>query len=198
MPFRSARARRGFTLTEMIVVSAIGAMVGIGLMSLTIYGGRGGKAIRSQQRALREAQSAIEGINRAIRPAVVPLRLLDGDGNPAAVGNTVEFGWLDEPLGRRLLRLESVDADLATPWDNTLIYDPDTTRDGDAVTLAGWIAPADAAGAFAQNTGGSLAVRLRIGDPPAPATPAARAADTAVSGQGLQGIDITLTVTPRN
>ncbi|MEN6625454.1 MAG: type II secretion system protein [Candidatus Sumerlaeia bacterium] len=193
---RTHAARRGFTLTELIVASAISALAGIGIMSLVVYSSRIGRSVGIQQRSVVEAQSALEGINRAVRPATMPLRVRDDDGNTAAAGNWLELAWQGETLGTRTIRLVSDDDNLQTPWDNRLVYDPNTSQAGDEVVLARWVTPIPGQALFTyQGDASSLVVRLRAGDS---LDESVKAVNNAKSGPGLQGTEITATVAPRN
>lgn len=183
-------------MTELIIASAISALAGIGLMSLSVTSSRIGRSIAIQQRSVQEAQSAVEGINRAVRPSTVPMRVLDDDGNTAVSGNTVELAAPGEALGTRTIRLVSGDADVQTPWDNRLVYDPDTTYGGNEIVLARWVTPIPGQALFTyQGETSSLAVRLRVGDS---LDEGMKAVNNAKSGPGLQGTEVTITVAPRN
>ncbi len=185
--------RRGFTLTEVMVASAIGAMIGLGAMSLTIYGGRSGRAIRSQQSLAQQAQIAVEGLHRVVRPATLPLRILNDAQETAAWGPRVELAWGDEPLGLRTLTLEQ-DGDPGDPWTSRLVYDPDTTQAGDEQVLARGVSSLEPAGPFSYQ-GQTLLVRLRLGDR---LDPEQAAVDNAHTGPGRQGMDLRLNIAPRN
>lgn len=188
--------QRAFTLTELMIASAIGLMAGVGLMSLTVFSARMARSITVQQRAVQFARSATEGINAAVRPSSTPLRVLDDSNNAAISGNTVELAWPGEDLGRRTIRLVSDDDDLQTPWDNRLVYDPDTTVAGDEIVLAQWVTPKPNTNLFTyQGLASGLIVQLRIGDSLAAGM---TALNDAHSGPGLQGADVNITVSPRN
>jgi prepilin-type N-terminal cleavage/methylation domain-containing protein len=187
--------RRGFTLVEIMVSSAISLAVAIGLTTLAITAGRLGRAVFYQQISLKNAQGAIEGINREIRLATTPLRVVDNAGAAAAQGNRVLLSRLGEPPGHRAIELVSADGDLKTPWDNTLVYDPNTDVGGDELVIAHWVTPIEEAGGF--RYGGAttpLTVWMRAGDPVGEGAPVA---DTR-SGPGMQGAEINITVAPRN
>ncbi|MCE5231157.1 hypothetical protein LLG95_16395 [bacterium] len=193
---RTHPRRRGYTLTELMFASTIGVLASVGLMSLTIYSSRVGRSIAIQQQAIRNGRAAIEGINQAVRPSNVPLRVRDGGGNAAASGNLVELAWPGEDLGKRTIRLVSDDGNLQTPWDNRLVYDPDTAQAGDEVVLARWVTPIPNQSIFTYNgANSSLAVRMRIGDS---LDPAMTTVNDSRSGSGMQGVEIDVTVAPRN
>jgi hypothetical protein len=153
------------------------------------------KSIFFQQACLKEAQSAIEGLNREIRLATTDMRVVDESGAPAPQGNCVLFSRRDEPKYQRSIQLVSTDRDMLTPWDNTLVYDPDRATAGDEVVLARWVTPLAAAGAFSYHDASTpLVVWMRAGDPVGGDLVAANA----VSGPGIQGMEINITVAPRN
>lgn len=189
------RHAQGLTLVELLIASAISSMVGIGLVGLAIMTGRLDKSISRQQLCMHEAQTAIEGINAQIRLATTPLRIVDANGKTATQGNRVEFKCIgDAKDWSRSIELISADNDLMTPWDNRLMYDPDTGADGDEVEFAHWVAPIDPAGAFS-NTGAQkpLEVHLRAGDPAN-----AKQNYLFTSGPGRQGVEVNIAVAPRN
>ncbi|MCL5271533.1 MAG: prepilin-type N-terminal cleavage/methylation domain-containing protein [bacterium] len=190
--------RRGLTLTEMMIASAVSAMVAIGLASLTTTATRMARAIYYQQLALREGKAAMEFINQEIRQATTPLRVLDAAGNTAVQGNAVVFSRAGESAGKREIQLVSTDGDLMTPWDNSLVLDPDTGAAGDEIALARWLTPLDAAGAFSyQGATTALEVRLRAGDPETDNADLI-ARSNAHSGPGIQGLEVNIAVAPRN
>lgn len=188
--------QRAFTLTELMIASAIGLIVSVGVMSMTIFSARMARSITIQQRSIQFARSATEGINAAVRQSSVPLRVFDDHNNAAVSGNLVELAWPGEPLGQRTIRLVSDDADLQTPWDNRLIYDPNTAIDGDEIVLANWVTPKPGQSIFTyQGQASGLIVQLRIGDSLAAGM---TAINDAHSGPGLQGADVNIAVAPRN
>lgn len=185
-----------FTLTELMIASAIGLTVAVGTMSLTIFSSKMARSITIQQRSAQFARSATEGINAAVRQSSVPLRVLDDQNNPAIGGNTVELAWPGEMLGQRTIRLVSDDTDLQTPWDNRLVYDPDTTVADNDIVLANWVTPKPNQSLFTyQGQASGLIVQLRIGDSLAANM---TAINDARSGPGLQGADVNIAVAPRN
>lgn len=186
-----------FTFIELIVAALISSLVALAIMSLFLMSLKMDRSIFSQQRSLHDAKSAIETLNREIRLAQAPLTVLDAAGNAADDGNRVEFGRTGEAPDARAIELVSDDGDLTTPWDNRLIYDPDTTAAGDEQLICDMVSPTNATlTAFNyQNATTPLQVTLRTGDP-------VRAADTSASdaytGRGMQGVEINITVAPRN
>ena len=185
-----------------MVAAAIGAMVTFSVASISIMVGRLHKSVFAQQHALHQATKAIEALNREIRAASAPLLVFDDEGKPALQGNRVDFVRLNGAITRRIT-LISADGDMATPWDNSLIFDPDIDRPGDEIVIAKGIAPTDPAGAFIY--GGAqtpLTVRMRTGDPIVTgddeASVALREKANTMTGPGLQGVEINITVAPRN
>ncbi|MBN1865989.1 prepilin-type N-terminal cleavage/methylation domain-containing protein [Candidatus Sumerlaeota bacterium] len=179
------RRGRGFTLTEMMVAVAVSALVISGVLSVGLFVRKVYKATASQQLALYNAKKAIEVLNREIRRAQAPLLNLNG------WGNRVEFRRFGESTVRSL-ELVSSDDDVTTPWDNSLVYDPNTATSGDEVTIAENIAASTAQGAFNYASGNRpLVVRMRAGDP---VDDEARQ----LTGPGVQGVEINITVGPRN
>lgn len=192
---RRMRPRAGITLVEFLMASGLFAIVAAGLVSLSIMVGRMQKSIYSQQMALKNAKKTIETMNREIRLAKAPLRLLDANGNPAQAGNRVEFSRWGETTVRSI-ELISDDDDFTTPWDNTLLYDPDITVGGDEVEVTKSISPIQQGAAF-RYTGATtpLTVKMRTGDPVG--VEDTKASD-AYTGPGMQGFEINITVAPRN
>ena len=189
------RPRRGVTLTEFLIAGGLFVIIAAGLVSLSIMVGRMQKGIYSQQIALKNAKKTIETINREIRLAKVPLRVVDANGNPVQAGNRVEFSRWGETTVRSI-ELISHDDDLATPWDNTLIYDPDTSVSGDEVEVTKGISAIQQGAAF-RYTGATtpLIVKMRTGD--SVRVENTQASD-AYTGPGMQGFEINITVAPRN
>lgn len=194
--FSLSAGRRAVTLVEVMIASVLGSMVSIALVTFTIQASRMEKPIFYQQMSLSEGRSAIEAINREIRLATSPLRLVNASGNPDMRGNRVEFAHVGEPPGRRAIYLESDDGDIMTPWDNRLIYDPNTSVPGNERVLARWLSPIEDGVAFTYSGARSpLRVRLRAGDP---VGDDADAAESMRSGPGRQGFEINVSVAPRN
>jgi hypothetical protein len=189
------RRRRGMTLVEAMIACFLSAAVAASLSGLTVLGLQIQKSILSQQVSLARAKRALERLNQEIRVAVAPLRVVDSEGNPVPQGNRVEFRHPGDARNRAF-ELVSGDNDFATPWDNQLIYDPNTTQAGDEEVVTNWISPAAAAGAFAyQSALTPLVIRMRTGEPVGTANQAELKART---GAGLQGVEINITVAPRN
>lgn len=186
--YRSNASHRGFTLLEITLAVSLTFMVAVSASGLSVLAGRLYKIIRTQQQALGYAKQATETINRAIHTASTPVIV-----SPAPTGNRVTFKRSDSAI-TQAFELKSVDKDMNTPWDNELIYDPDTSVNGDEILVARWLVPIDAAGAFT-NPGGDtpLLVRMRCGDPVD-----SKNKYLFTSGPGMQGIEINLAVSPRN
>ena len=186
---------QGYTLVELLISCAISAMVAISLVGLVMTVSRLSQGVFYQQLALQQAQSTTEGINREIRLATTPLRVVNDAGASVAQGNCVLFSRLGEPADSRSFQLLAGDNDLMTPYDNTLVYDPDTSVTGDERVVAKWLSPLDPAGVFRYGgTTTPLTVWLRAGDP----VGGDSAAANAHSGPGLQGVEINIAVAPRN
>lgn len=189
-----ARRRRGFSLVELTISAAIGSMLAIAILTSTILSSQMAKATFSQQRAIHDTKSITETLNREIHLAATPLAVFDEAGQPAPRGFRVDFSRPAEPGVTRRIELISGDGDWMTALDNRLVFDPDITIDGNEVELARGITPIVAAGIFAY--GGArtpLAVQLRRGDPVG-----GDADSDLVTGRGVQGVEINLTVSPRN
>ncbi|HUT26373.1 MAG TPA: hypothetical protein VM492_18740 [Sumerlaeia bacterium] len=162
------------------------AFIGLLLMVSKSY-----KSMLSMHQAVRYAKAATEKINTEIRLAVAPIQVRDGNGAAAPRGNRAEFSRFGETTVRRL-ELVSADADFMTPWDNTLVYDPDISVAGNEVVVSRWLAPVDPAGAFSYaNATTPLTVRMRVGDPIGDES-------VARTGVGSQAAEINITVGPRN
>jgi prepilin-type N-terminal cleavage/methylation domain-containing protein len=194
VPWR-ARRRQGLTFVELMVAVSIGSLVSVGLASLLVMSARMQKSIMTQQLALRQVMKGIEGLNREIRMASVPLQVTDADGAVAVQGNRVLFSRLGEPAGRRSIELVSTDSDFMTAADNRLVLDPDTTKSGDEIVLARGVTPLSSAGAFRyEGTMAPLQAQMRVGDPVSGAT----AASDAATGYQMQGLEINISIAPRN
>jgi prepilin-type N-terminal cleavage/methylation domain-containing protein len=194
--FIPLRGRHAFTLVEILIAMSISALVVLSAIGLTITTGRMGKSIFAQQRSLKDAKGGIERLNREIRLATTPLSVLDAAGQPAMQGNTVAFARAGEAAGLRRFFLQSDDADLNTPGDNRLIYDPNVNQDGDEQVVARTISPSDPLGAFSyEDATTPLVVQLRTGDS---LDEDAREESDRVTGVGMQGMEINITVAPRN
>jgi type II secretory pathway pseudopilin PulG len=182
-----------------MVSVAIFALVAAAVMGLFVMSARYFASISSQTRSLKYAKSAMEGphgLNREIRNAVAPLKPV----TPEADGwfNAVEFAYFGETQLRRIELRPGADGDLATPWDNELVYQPSSGDSTDEAVIAKWLAPVrNASGVL--NSGifsytdatRNLIVRARVGDPVGNDAPY-------VTGPGLQGAEINITVSPRN
>jgi prepilin-type N-terminal cleavage/methylation domain-containing protein len=194
-----SRGRRGFTLVESMMAVLIFSLVSVALMGLFLMSIRFFASISSQTRSLSYAKSAMEGphgLNREIRKAVAPLKPV----TPGADGwfNAVEFNYFGEAQLRRIELRPGADNDLNTPWDNELVYQSTSGDSSDEAVIARWLAPVQNA-AGVRNSGifsytdatRNLIVRARVGDP---------VGDTAphITGPGLQGAEINITVSPRN
>jgi prepilin-type N-terminal cleavage/methylation domain-containing protein len=191
--------RRGFTLVETMVSVAIFSLVAAAVMGLFVMSARFFASISSQTRALKYAKSAMEGphgLNREIRQAVAPLKPV----TPGADGwfNAVEFTHFGETQLRRIELRPGADGDLTTPWDNELVYQPESGESGNEVVISKWLTPVRN-GAGTLNSGifsyadatRNLIVRARVGDPVGNEA-------TYITGPGLQGAEINITVSPRN
>jgi prepilin-type N-terminal cleavage/methylation domain-containing protein len=195
-PFQSRTARRGYTIVEVLIATAISALVAIAAVYLTTMARRMEKSVASQQRALADAQKIVENLNTQIRMAATPLSVVDAAGNPATQGNRVVFARDGESAGKRAFELKSVDSDMTTPGDNTLIYDPDTSKAGDEIKLGRMISATDSAGAFRYvDSRSPLQTFLRAGDPSAGS---GQADANARTGANWQGVEINVSVAPRN
>jgi len=189
------RRTLGLTIVEVLVAGVISALVGTGMVVLTVMAVKIHRTSYYQQFSLLEARKAIESINDEVRLATAPLRVIDDSWNGAIQGNGVLFGHVGEPSNQRLLRLESVDEDMMTPQDNRLIYDPNTSVTGDEIEVARWLTPIEADGAFTYDGATTpLVVWMRAGDPVGDA----EGTVDHITGPGTQGVEINITVAPRN
>lgn len=190
------RARRGMTTLEALIAGSVGSVVALSALSLTIVAGRMQQSVSTQQSVLREAKVALERINREVRLAASPLRVRGEQGEGAARGNRVEFNRPGEERWRRAFELLPGDGDFATPWDNQLVFDPDTTTADDEEIVATGLAPLDPGGAFGYaGFTTPLEVSLRVGDPPGGAVAEESNRRT---GPGRQSVEIKFSVAPRN
>lgn len=202
--------RRGMTLIEVLFASAIGLTVSIGLVSLIVVGSRLHRSISYQEVALSQTAPLIEKINRELRMATVqgvPPRVIDASGVPALKGNRIEFARRGEPAGSRSIELVSGDGLFSTANDNELVFDPDTSVAGDEVVWGRWVSPqeqdeegnllyVEEAHAFSYNGPTTpVTVWIRVGDPVVLEDPDI---NDRFSGPGVQGVEINITVGPRN
>ena len=189
------RRRAAFTLVEIMIaftlsVLVIGSVVGLALMAAKVH-----KSVFRQQIALCDAKRAIETINREIRLATTPLRLVDADGNSVLRGNRVLFSRPGE-TSVRSIELRSTDAEIKTPWDNTLVYDPNTAIQDDEQEICRYISPSDTTDAFGYVSAATpLVVQMRTGDP---VDPTVAGVSDLYTGMDMQGFEINITVAPRN
>jgi hypothetical protein len=198
------------TLVEVLFASAIGVTVSVGLISLIVLGSRLHKSISYQEVSLGQTAPLVEKLNREIRMAAtrpVPPRVIDASGKPALKGNRVEFSQKGEAPGTRAIELVSGDGSFATIEDNQLVYDPDTSVAGDEEIWGRWVSPLEqnAAGdmldiedarAFSYNGPTTpVVIWMRVGDPVDISNPDS---NDSHSGPGLQGVEINITVGPRN
>jgi type II secretory pathway pseudopilin PulG len=187
-------------MMETLVAALVFSLVSLAVMGLFLMTIRFFSSITSEQRSLRYAKSAIDGlhgINREIRLGVAPLTPV---GTPGADGwfNAIEYSYFGQTEKRRIELRPGQDGDINTPWDNELVYQPASGNSGDEVVIAKWLAPVrnDSgelnSGIFSYTDATTnLIVRARVGDP---------VGDTAphITGPGLQGAEINITVSPRN
>ena len=183
-------------MVELVIAATISTFLALGVISLTIFSGRFNKSTFTQQRSLKEAKETIETINREIRLAVAPLRVTDSGGNPGSVGHRVEFARPGEIDGLRSFELISQDDNFMTPWDNSLVFDPDTSTAGDELEICDMLTPLNLNGAFSY-LGATipLVVQMRTGDPVGTGD---LEQSNARTGVGIQGFEINITVAPRN
>lgn len=190
---------RGMTLLEIMVAGVIGSGVTFSVTSISTFIARGTKGIFFQQQSLKNAKNAIETINREIRLATTPLQVFDANGNPASQGNRVEFQRPGDAIVRAFEIEAGPDGDLGTPWDNVLVYDPDISTDENEVEIARGVYPLNTVGAFVYSGATSpLVVQMRTGDPVGNLTPELETMSLTQTGRGTQGMEINITVAPRN
>jgi len=198
--FRRLGRRRGFTMMETLVAALVFSLVSIAVMGLFLMTIRFFSSITSEQRSLRFAKSAIDGlhgINREIRLGVAPLTPV---GTPGADGwfNAIEYSYFGQTEKRRIELRPGQDGDINTPWDNELVYQPASGNSGEEVVIAKWLAPVRNnsgelnSGIFSYTDATTnLVVRARVGDPVGETS-------AHITGPGLQGAEINITVSPRN
>lgn len=198
------RQRCGFTIVEVMIAALISILVAVSLMTATIMISGIAKSIRSQQRFSMNGKKAIETINREIRLAQSPIRVLADDGSAVLRGNRVSYAHEGESPGTREIFIAPGDNDFNTPWDNTLMLDPDTSVSDNEVEIIGELSPINLAGAFRYRDARTpLTVQIRVGDPTdEDGDGVFDNTDThqsdRMSGAKLQGFEINITVAPRN
>lgn len=193
------RHRRGLTLTEITMASAIMAVITAALMSLFLI-------ILRQERAnitmLRMGYEAT-ALHRDLR------RVAAQGADITQVGNVVEF--TNSVTGvRSRLEVVSEDGNWDTIGDNYIIFIPDLEDPDNARRVIQWISPLyDDAGntiPIFQRLPGSpapLAVNFRVGDRSGPRARNERAqdedarVDDALTGPGLQSYVFRTVFTPR-
>lgn len=192
--------RRGVTLVELMIASGLSLILTTALGGLLYMTMRIDKSVFSQQSSLHQAKKAIEALNLEIRLATTPLIVYDEDGNAADQGNRVEFSRSGEATTRSF-ELISNDDNMATPWDNTFVYDPDVDTDDDELIVARGVAPVEPEGAFAyQGARTPLIALMRTGDwiPDDDDSLNMENQAHAQTGPGLQGVEINISIAPRN
>jgi len=174
-------------------------MVLLSLMGLMISVLRSQKGTLSQQISLYRAKQAIERINMQIRLSVQgTIRVINAAGNPAQQGNRVEFTRSGETIPAAIQLTAGADGDFNTAWDNRLMYYAKASDNSGAMEIARGISTPDANGAFTYRSATTpLTVRMRTGDIATTSTTVKDKQD-AMSGRGMQGVEINITVGPRN
>ncbi len=210
-------SRRAMTLVEVVTAGALSVIVSASLLGLIIMAQRTLKPEFSQQMHTKYAKTAVEQISNAIRGASVSsIQVYNDAGAIATTGNRVDFANPGEANGRRRIRLNNgADNNAATPWDNTLTIDFDTSTASTVDVTIPWVTQTTFNNAIAPlftwtNAFNPLSVRLRVGDPTGNNTSATvvnpdgggnynnAALCDARTGRGLQGVDVTISVAPRN
>ena len=189
-PFLARNPRRGMTLVEVSIAVGIGSMVAIGLMSLSIMSAKADKSIFYEQFFAKQNKTAIESLNQEIRLANTYLTVSSADG-----GTKNKISFTQEDGSACVYELyPGADGNIATPWDNVLRLSKNSGTTWK--TVAKWAAPADGYGGFgaflSSNTTTTLTIKMRIGDPPSGAVDY-----RAHSGNGRQGVNLNITVSPR-
>lgn len=197
---RKRLGRSGVTFVEVLVASGLSVLVSAALGGLIYMSLRIDKSVFAQQNSLHQAKKIIESLNLEIRLATTPLVVRDADGNASTDGNYVEFSRLNEATVRSF-ELITTDESIATPWDNRFVYDPDIDTANDEVIIARGVAPVNDTGAFTYSGARApLVALMRTGDwiPDDESSFAMEYAAHAQTGPGLQGVEINITIAPRN
>ena len=182
-------SNKGFTLVEIMFVSALLIVISAGMMKTYIAGQRSYKAGLSELDVQRVSKLAIEKMGRRLRNAK-SITLL------SANGNSLEFAWDDPLLWTPTNNADDitsgfyyVDADNnpATIADNSIFYDSDVDDGGNAlVTLVSNISPTNNQDIFSTVTITPNRVRMRF------------TVFDSYAADGYQGIDINSVVELRN
>lgn len=196
---RISRTRRGLTLTEVTMASAIMALIVAALMSLFIT------ILRQERSNLTMLRMGYEAtaLHRDLR------RVAAQGADITQVGNVVEFTHSVTGVRSRL-EVVNEDDDWDTIADNYIIFIPDVDNPDDARRVIQWISPlydeSDNQIPIFQRLPGSpapLAVNFRVGDRSGPRERSERAkdadarADDAFTGPGLQSYVFRTVFTPR-
>lgn len=185
------RGRRGFTLLEVMMAAFLSSAVAIGMSTLLLFSSRMLKENFSQRRHMQAAKSLVELFNQQLRPARSDRTQVMSNGT------RIDFSWPGEPDFRRRIRLlGGADGNLATPWDNTVEFDPNVNSSGDERVVASYVT-GDGIAFERLIALDAIRIRLRVGDP-VTTDEALRKASDAITGIGLQGTNIDLRVMPRN
>jgi len=183
-----------------MIASSIGLMIATSVIALTIVSGRMYKSIQAQQRFLRDAKKATETISRQFRYATqdLPVYIMN-QGSVPNRGYRVQFSRAGETAIRAFYINPGADNNYDTPWDNTLVYDPNINTSGDEKVIAKYVTTSREGGCFTYMDATSpLEVNIRIGDPVINATAIILRTSNAYTGPGMQGCEVNFYVGPRN
>lgn len=128
----------------MTAIAALGVFAALCSLAVTAPSSA---SVAWQDEAVIRAESAIEVLAVELRVAQAPLTIVGAGDEAALEGNRVEFSRFGETAVRSV-SLVSIDDDITTAYDNTLVYDPNVSVDGDESVIARSVAPADERGAF--------------------------------------------------
>jgi len=181
-PARGAR-RAAFTLVEVVIAATIMTLtvsVAVGVFSYAL------RIAKAQRTNLLMAEDSLN-LQRILKEKVTSAQKFVIDQ-----GRTLHI--IQPDGGESVLQYIDADDNPETLVNNRLVWDPDSTTEGDETTLIRNISPMDDFPVFDQPPGNAaLRVRLRLGD-----RSVNSASEDAVSGYGYQTFVVDSSFTPRN
>jgi prepilin-type N-terminal cleavage/methylation domain-containing protein len=177
--------RRGFTLVEVIIALGISVTAVAAITTSLIYTSRVVQSNLSQLHAGEASRRFYDHIAEHTRSAVH----IAVASNGLSVTITQSNGRVES------YSYADADSNPSTVNNNRIVFDPNTSVGGDQETLVGSITPGSQGWIFQPNTPRPLLnIAFRIGDPVSdPFGPS-----NAFTGPGVQGVDVTSQLTPRN
>jgi prepilin-type N-terminal cleavage/methylation domain-containing protein len=177
------RKREGFTLPEILVSTAISALVLAAVLVVTIFASRYARSGSYQIHFTGKGRTVSQKITRVVEQA-----------NAVGVSsNGIDLLLVDATLSR--IYFDDGDGDTASVSDNRLMYLPDTSTTGDVRVLCDYVSSLPGEPMFAVQASNSVAAifRLHIGDGTNMLSD-----DFLKTGVGYQGVELRFSAAPRN